>query len=199
MLPRFLQAVVVLSLLAVLSSCEKKQQPQTFVPPPPKPAATVVREPPTPPEPPSLPGSELPLPAPIPGTPISNLPYRGKKPKPKTRRPAPVPAAAPAPVPEPAATAPVVLPHLVPLLSPDEQREFDAAISRSLAHVDKNVADLPPVKNLTMQQQGMLSRIANFAGQARELRKTDMQAAKSLAERAALLVDELASSLRVVH
>ena len=163
-----------------------------------KPAA-VVRQPALPPEPPNLPGSELPLPAPIPGIPPSNPPYRAKKPKPKTRRPAPVPAAAPAPVPEAAPTAPVVLPHLEPLLSAEEQREFDAAIIRLLAHVDKHVAELPSAKSLTEEQQGMLSRIASFAGQARELRKTDMQAAKSLAERAALLVDELVSRLHIAR
>jgi hypothetical protein len=80
-------------------------------------------------------------------------------------------------------------------MSAEEQRQYDAAIDRSLAHVQKYFVEMRG-KIVTREQQTMKSQVESFAHQAQDLRRTDPQAAKSLAERAELLVHELADTLR---
>ena len=80
-------------------------------------------------------------------------------------------------------------------LSPDQQREYNTAIDLSLAHAQASLGFIS-TRQLTHEQQSTVAEIQNFIQQAQEKRKNELEAAKSLAERAEVLSHDLVASLR---
>ncbi len=91
--------------------------------------------------------------------------------------------------------APATLPQLAPLLSAEQRSELNTAIDGSLRRAAIN-AGRARNRRLTPDQQATLARVDSFMKQAQEARATDLAVAKSLAERADLLADDLARSVR---
>jgi hypothetical protein len=87
------------------------------------------------------------------------------------------------------------LPQLAPLLTPQQRAELNTAIDGSLRRAAVN-AGRARNRRLTADQQATLARVDSFIKQAQEARSTDLSVAKSLAERADLLADDLARSVR---
>ena len=137
-----------------------------------------IEEPPEiiPPElPPPAPRLEIPSPPPKTETAVD-------EPEPARRRTAP-----PAPVAQPAPTpAPAKVPQLAPLLSDEERRAYDTAIDALVARTTQNLMRARG-RTLSAAEKDSLVRAEAFLEQARETRKIDPAAAKSLAERAELL------------
>jgi len=79
--------------------------------------------------------------------------------------------------------------RLSPMLSKAEQQELNAAIKDLLERAERNVA-LAKSRNLTAQQKELVRQAEVFVSQAQSARETDLNAAKSLAERAELLSRE---------
>jgi hypothetical protein len=75
------------------------------------------------------------------------------------------------------------------MLSKAEQQELNAAIKDLLERAERNVA-LAKSRNLTAQQKELVRQAEVFVSQAQSARETDLNAAKSLAERAELLSRE---------
>ncbi len=74
----------------------------------------------------------------------------------------------------------------------DEQKlAYNAAIDDALARARKHIARARG-QSLTTAKREMLARAEAFASQAEQVRKEDLVAAKSLAERAELLSREVA-------
>lgn len=104
----------------------------------------------------------------------------------------PVPAGPASPSPPP---APADTPHLGDILTSEQQHEHIAAIDLSLAHAQASLGYIA-TRKLTKEQEATVAEIRNFIQQAREKRKDDLAAAKSLAERAEVLSHDLVGSLR---
>jgi len=104
---------------------------------------------------------------------------------------------APSPVQGPTQTnaAPAEVPHLGDVLTPDQQKQYNAAIDQSLTHAQANLGSLAN-RQLSQEQQATLAQVQSFMQQALEKRKTDLAAAKSLAERADVLASDLVASVR---
>ncbi len=130
-------------------------------------------------------------------------PYQvNKPPQPATaskktaRSPAAPPPASSQPAstatPPPASTAPA--PKLGDILTPDEQRQYSAAIDRSLAHAQASLNAIGG-RQLNKDQQAQVEQIRNFVQQAQSTRASDPAGAKSLAERAEVLARDLAASV----
>jgi hypothetical protein len=118
-----------------------------------------------------------------------------KKPRPTTPA-APAAAAEPAP-PPPAAppAAPTPPPKLGDILSPEEQRQYNAAIDQSLSHAQASLNSLGG-RQLNKDQQAEVDQIRNFMQQAQASRGKDPSGAKSLSERAEVLARDLAASFK---
>lgn len=164
------RALIISSLLCSLlvSSCGKKHKARIPVPLPPQPAPAA--------------------PAPAPSEPASenaSHPVHHRAPA----APAPAPSAAPA---RPASAAPI---QLGDMLSPDEQQKLSAAIDASVARANRNLAALSG-RTLSSGQRETVNQIRSFLKQAENARSTDLQAARSLAERADLLSRDLLQNLR---
>lgn len=116
------------------------------------------------------------------------------KPRP-TKRPAPVVnAKAPeteAPVePDPAKVNDLRAPSLKPMLSESERRQLDDQINTNLDRVRKNFSLIREAR-LGANERGVLEEARSFAARADQLRRSDPAVANSLAERAAILTQEL--------
>jgi hypothetical protein len=98
------------------------------------------------------------------------------------------------PEPPPAATQPQV-PQLAQILTPEQQQNYNAAIERNLDRARRTVAALAK-RRLSGNQAVYLERINSFILESAEARKTDLVRAASLAERAAVLSDDLARSVQ---
>lgn len=85
----------------------------------------------------------------------------------------------------PAAAAPKV-PQFAPLIGDEERRAYEAAIDGLISRTTQNLGRAK-ARTLSAEQRDMVTRAEAFLTQARELRKLDPAAAKSLAERAELL------------
>jgi len=166
--------------------------PPVSAPAPPPPAAA----PAPPPEiapPPQLP----------PGQPQigARPPVEPPKPAPPPRvrrrvRPAARPAPEPAPEPQSEAPKPPPpLPQLQQILTSEQEREANQAIDQSSARVQRALAAFQG-RTLTSEQATAIARIRALLQQARQMRKTDLLAAQALAERAAVLADDLLKTLR---
>jgi hypothetical protein len=187
----------ILLLSFVQASCRKRQPVAPIAP-----APVVDVAPALTPAPATPPGSEpsaetTPNPPPAAATPPApasvyqqNRPAAQDKPPKKTPR-VTVP---PPPVGAPAATAPSP-PRLGAILTPEQQREFNTAIDQSLSRV-KGSLDSIGNRQLTGDQQSRVDQVQAFVKQAQETRKSDLSAAKSLAERAEVLASDLAASFR---
>ncbi len=206
----------ILVLLVLEPACRKKQ---VAVPLPVPPAATApeanTAEHPTPgPEPapgpppistvpaqtptPAPEAAPAPAPKPAEGTGTRYQVNRPAQPAQSTRkqsRQAPAAAAPPAPGPAPAPAPAAPAPQLGDILTPDQQREYNTAIDQSLSHAQASLGSIAN-RQLSKEQQGILGQIRSFIQQAQETRKSDLQGAKSLAERAEVLAGDLAASFR---
>jgi len=81
------------------------------------------------------------------------------------------------------------------MATPEQERELNAQIDQSLSSA---AAVLRGVQNrsLTREQESAVAQVQSFIRQAREIRVSDLPAARSLAQRAAILAGDLAASLR---
>jgi hypothetical protein len=201
-MPRFprLQASFVL-FLAWETSCQKRQ---VVVPLPPPPATTNQQAPS------SAPATTTTSEASSPGTTKpaqESSPYQVNKPPqpaPAAKKPArstpppastaapPPPAAPVAPTP-PAPTAPA--PKLGDVLTPDEQKQYNASIDQSLSQAQNSLNSIAG-RPLKQEQQAEVEQIRNFMQQAQATRASDLAGAKSLAERAEVLARDLAATFR---
>jgi hypothetical protein len=139
-------------------------------------------------EPPEIIPPELPPPAPrleIPSAPPKTGSQADDPDRPRRRPTAPAPA--PSALPEaPPTAAPAKVPQLAPLISDEERRAYDTAIDAILARTTQNLMRARG-RTLSAAEKDSLVRAEAFLEQARETRKVDPAAARSLAERAELL------------
>lgn len=180
-------AVLVLASALPVSSCwfgRKKALPPAIPPPMQLPADA------TPPqrieEPPEIIPPELPAPPPPVEFPAPQPRTQQEEPAPPRRRVAAPGAQPEAPAPTPPAVAQPKAPQLAPLFSEEERRAYDAAIDSLISRTTQNIAQARN-RTLSAEQKDMIGRAEAFLVQAREIRKVDPLAAKSLAERAELL------------
>jgi hypothetical protein len=82
------------------------------------------------------------------------------------------------------------------MMNEAEARAYNVAIDSALATTDRNLTTVRNRRNLNIRQRNMMQQAETFARQAREARQTDPVAARSLAERAAQLSQELIALLR---
>ena len=112
--------------------------------------------------------------------------------RPATGSPAPAPQSiAPqtaAPAPEPAAPSP----KLGDVLTAAQQRQLNVAIDQSIGRAQASLNSIGR-RQLPSDQQAVVDQVRNFIQQARELRNSDLAAARSLAERAEVLARDLAA------
>lgn len=80
-------------------------------------------------------------------------------------------------------------------MTAEQQRQYNSAIEQSLAHAQTHLSSLAN-RQLSREQQATVEQVKNFMQQALDKRKTDLAAAKSLAERAEVLANDLVASLR---
>jgi len=198
--------IALILLVFATSSCHRKQV-AVPLPPAPQPAAVETPEQQVPPVPPPSTTAAPPpvIPKPAPTGPSQTAPakdeskYQRNKPpeQPPAPKRIPRPASpAPAPVPQQApATPPADSPRLGDVLTPEQQNQFNAAIDQGLAHAESSLGSLAN-RQLTKDQEATVEQVKNFIQQAREKRKDDLAAAKSLAERAEVLAHDLVASLR---
>jgi hypothetical protein len=134
--------------------------------------------------------------------PQDSAPYQVNKPPepaPAAKRPgrsatAPAAVAGPATLP-PAPAAPSPPPKLGDVLTPDEQKQYNASIDQSLSHAQNSLNSIGG-RQLTKDRQAEVEQIRNFMQQAQATRASDPAGAKSLAERAEVLARDLAASFR---
>jgi outer membrane biosynthesis protein TonB len=86
-------------------------------------------------------------------------------------------------------------PRLGDILTPQQERQYNTAIDQSLAHAQSSLGSIAS-RQLTKEQQGVVTQIQGFIQQAQSTRKSNLPAARSLAERAEVLARDLAGSLR---
>lgn len=185
--------LVLVSVVGVVeTSCRKKHvaapAPVAPLPAPAAPQPTVPKTGPLPPPPEITPAETTPNvtlpPSTPPGAPPAARPRRSAPPRPA----APNPPGATAP-----ATAPV--PQLGPVLTADEQREYNGAIDQSLGRTEASLRAIGR-RRLTREQQASLGEIQSFVKQAQARRGLDLPGARRLAERAEVLASSLEKSLR---
>jgi hypothetical protein len=130
-----------------------------------------------------------------------NKPAQQPAPAPrKASRSTPVPGTSPTtqantPAPPGPAPAPVQPPVLGDIVTPDQQRQLNAAIDQSLSRAQASLASIGN-RELNKDQQGLVEQIKNIMQQAQASRSSDLPGAKSLAERAEVLAKDLAGSFR---
>jgi hypothetical protein len=195
-MPRFPRSEAGFVLLLVWeSACQKRQ---VSVPVPTPPAKT---QPASPAAASGAAGSQPANPATT-TQPEQQNPYQvNKPPQPtpavkKPARSAAAPASTAPPAPTPAATAPAPAappPKLGDVLTPDEQRQYSAAIDQSLAHAQTSLNSIGG-QQLNKEQQAELEQIQGFMQRARATRESDPAGAKSLSQRAEVLARDLAAS-----
>jgi hypothetical protein len=176
----------------------------------PSPAATTSSEPVRlPPAPQAQEPEQLPAPpriesatgeVPAPGPPVARLetsppprepvarPSRPAKPQPKPSTESPEPAAEPFPDPPPS-------PRLTQLLSEKERWDYGQEIDKRLLRIHQLISELEK-RPLKEDQMALLDRVRGFVRQTNETRQKDPVTAKSLAQRAELLAEELETASR---
>src|ERR1700687_2199920 len=145
------------------------------------PAPTAPMEQPPPAQIPNEPPVALPQPV---MTPPPDEPVQTKKPK-HTSRPA-------APATAPPTNQPL---RLGQMLTPAQERQYNAAMDQSLRRAQANIA-IVSKRRLSTEQQGVVAQIQSFIEQAQSTRKTNLTEAKSLAKRADVLARDLAHTVR---
>lgn len=207
MSPRFRTALLAAGLMAAPGCKLFRKDTAKATPPPVLTSPPVSRAPapeqPTVPPPPKV--SEGPKPAVVPPrqigqTPLPTPPPKPEAPKPKkTRRRAnPTVAAAPPaptePTPPPA-EQPAPVPQLTQLLSPAEQAAYNRAIDAAIERTRTNLAKAQSLE-LDENNRANLARARAFLQQAEEARVSDLPTAKSLADRADVLAQDLARNAK---
>lgn len=104
------------------------------------------------------------------------------------------PPAGPAPL-EPAQAPPQPEFRLGQALTPEELRANNALIDRHLQYATKALDSIGN-RRLTNEQKSSAAQIRGFMDQARQMRTTDVLRARSLAERADVLAQDLLSRLK---
>ncbi|MFN7925230.1 MAG: hypothetical protein U0Q16_34350 [Bryobacteraceae bacterium] len=162
----------------------RTQTPETpNVPPPP--AVETAKS--TPPLPPTAENVKLP-PKPVP------KPQKKVVRKPRPAKPAqPPPLVAQQPTPTTEAAAPP--PQLTQIMSPADQAAYNRAIDVGIATARANLAKLAN-RTLSDVQDATLKRVTGFIRQAEETRLSDLPTAKSYAERASLLSEDLVKTIQ---
>jgi hypothetical protein len=84
------------------------------------------------------------------------------------------------------------VPQLGQILSPEQRREYQQEVQASLERARRYVAVVRG-RNPTPGQQPAIARVEAFIRQAEQAQQTDLILARSLAERAALLAEDLAA------
>jgi len=192
---RHLSAILLILLVSVWDAGCHKKQVAVPLPPAPAPAAAAPEstapaqaQPATPPTTPTTPPAQPPTQPPTaqPSTaqpPTATQPPAEEPPKPQ-RRPA-KPGAPPANQP----------PQLGTPLTPEQQRQYNNAIDRSLGRAQANLRAIGN-RQLNAEQHDRVVQVESFIQQAEALRKTNLMGAKSMAQRAELLARDLLASLR---
>jgi len=197
---RFLRASSLAVLLAAFeSACAKKHAaaPVPATPPaapaetapqlaPPATAPTQVQAPPAtqPQAPPPSPSPQQPSPPqqtpslPQQTPPVSTPPARSTRPAEPNR-----------------SGQPNAAPRLGDILTAEQERQYNSAVDQSLARTQTSLAAIANRK-LTKEQEAVVAQIKSFVQQAQTTRKSNLPAARSLAERADVLARDLAGSLR---
>lgn len=85
--------------------------------------------------------------------------------------------------------------QLTPLLSAEQQAAYNTAIDAALQRAEANLARLDP-RRLRGSQRSNFQRVRSFIQQAQQTRASDLAVAKSLADRADLLAQDLARNFR---
>jgi len=116
------------------------------------------------------------------------------QPKPPVRRPTRTTPANPAATPS-TTPAPNQPPRLGTLLTPEQQRQYDNDIDRSLRRAQASLHSIGN-RQLTADQHERVVQVESFIQQAQAARKSNLTGAKSLAERAEVLARDLVASLR---
>ena len=80
-------------------------------------------------------------------------------------------------------------------MTPEEQRAYNAQIDQHIQRATQALA-LVGKRTLTAQQKTSVAQIRGFIAQAQQMRGTDVVRAKSLAERADILTQDLVSTLK---
>jgi hypothetical protein len=198
MLPylRTLSLVVLLTTFA--SGCRKRQvaAPVAPVPAPVAPAesAPVPAPVPAPAPAPSTPPAATPPAATPPGASVPSSPASQPQ-NPLSQAPAPQPPPQNPPRRPNGAGQPTQAPRLGDILTPQQERQYNTAIDQSLARAQSSLGSVAN-RQLTKEQQGVVAQIQGFIQQAQSTRKSNLPAARSLAERADVLARDLAGSLR---
>jgi len=181
--------VFTISLVFLLAASGLACRKKTFATPPPAaPAATAAVEPMEQPPaqqaaPPAQPPPALPDPAVAPPPAIEAVQPK----KPVRRTPRPVAASAVPPANQPL--------RLGEMLTPEQERQYNTAMDQSLQRAQANLAKVLR-RQLSKEQQGVVAQVQSFMDQAQSTRKTNLTAAKSLAERADVLARELARKIK---
>jgi len=187
---------LVVSMTTFQSACHQKQA-GIPVPPAPVPTATTPDSTPPPTETQPVPTTIQPVP-PTPATTTQpQLPPptpTEEQPKPPVRRPTRTTPANPATTPS-TTPAPNQPPRLGTLLTPEQQRQFNNDIDRSLRRAQASLHSIGN-RQLTADQHERVVQVESFIQQAQAARKSNLTGAKSLAERAEVLARDLVASLR---
>jgi hypothetical protein len=85
-------------------------------------------------------------------------------------------------------------PRLGDILTPEQERQYNTAIDQSLSRAQARLGAIAN-RQLTRDQQGLVAQIQGFIQEAQTTRKSNLAAAKSLAERADVLAQDLEKSL----
>jgi hypothetical protein len=189
MLP-YLRALSLVVLLTTFASGCRKRHVAVPVAPVPAPAApaetTPAPEPVTPPVTPSV----TPPAATTPTQPAT----QPQTPPPQATAPQPPPQNPPARRPI-GGGQPTPAPRLGDILTPQQERQYNTTIDQSLARAQSSLGSVAN-RQLTKEQQAVVTQIQGFIQQAQATRKSNLPAARSLAERAEVLARDLAGSLR---
>jgi len=141
-----------------------------------------------PPPPPAQIAAEPPVTLPqLVRAPPPEEPVQTKKPKRSSR-----PAARAIPATAPPTSQPL---RLGEMLTPAQERQYNAAMDQSLRRAQANIA-IVSKRRLSSEQRGVVAQVQSFIEQAQSTRKTNLTAAKSLAERADVLARDLARTTR---
>lgn len=121
-------------------------------------------------------------------TPVAAKPSPAKRPtaSPSTR----VPEAETAAEPDPAKGTDLRAPSLKPMLSDGERRQLEGQINAHLERARRNFTLIREAR-LGPNERSVLEEARSFAARADQLRQSDPAVASSLAERAAILTQEL--------
>ncbi len=177
-------------LLAVSAiACGKQSKPVLATPATPAaaaaPTAPIEQSSPAPAQVPNEPPAVLPPTAAA--TPPAEEPVQTKKPKRASRPVAPATPASPPPSNQPL--------RLGEMLTPEQERQYNAAMDQSLRRAQANIAVVSK-RRLSSEQKGIVAQVQSFMEQAQSTRKTNLTAAKSLAERADVLARDLARTVK---